>query len=41
MFRRFALTLGTTAMLSTVALCFFSVSNHSTTRRSGYIVASS
>ena len=41
MFRRFALTLGTTVVLSTVALCFLAVSNNSTTRRSGYIVASS
>ena len=41
MFRRFALTLGTTVVMSTVAMFFLSVTNHSTTRRSGYIVASS
>lgn len=38
MFRRLALT---TVMLSTVAIFFLSVSNRSTVRRSGYIVASS
>ena len=41
MFRRFALTFSTTVLLSTVGMFFLSVSNHSASRRSGYIVASS
>lgn len=41
MLRRVALTIGTTALLSTAALCFLSVSSHASVRRSGYIAASS